>query len=235
MDRRESLKSLVAGAVLGGVVVSGCEPKPANSATPSLHDHFPNARTAEELARDQELLNMPSPYTPEEEKLLSVLADLILPADDLGVEASETNIVDFIAFMGKDKPQQVVPMKGGLAWINHEASKRFERGFSELSQDEQKMILDDIAYPEQAKDQFAQGVKFFSNLRNMVCTGYFTSQAGIKALDYQGNVANIWDGPPIEVLNEHGFEYEDKYISQYVKAEDRNKIAQWDADGNLIA
>jgi len=35
-------------------------------------------------------------------------------------------------------------------------------------------------------------------------------------------------------MKKHGFQYEEKYLSVYLKPEDRGEIAQWDEQGNLV-
>ena len=48
--------------------------------------------------------------------------------------------------------------------------------------------------------ELQQGVVFFALLRSLVLTGYYTTQMGIESLGYQGNISNIWDGVPEDVL-----------------------------------
>ena len=43
-----------------------------------------------------------------------------------------------------------------------------------------------------------------------------------------GNVPNAWDGVPDDELKKHGLSYDTKWKDMYVKAEQRNKLAQWD-------
>ena len=39
-------------------------------------------------------------------------------------------------------------------------------------------------------------------------TGYFTSEVGVSEIGYQGNVPNIWDGVPEDVLKSVGVAYD---------------------------
>jgi len=50
----------------------------------------------------------------------------------------------------------------------------------------------------------SQGVAFFSLLRNLVASGFWTSQMGIADMGYMGNTPNQWDGVPVEVLQQYG-------------------------------
>ena len=60
------------------------------------------------------------------------------------------------------------------------------------------------------------GVAFFSLMRNLTLTGYYTTEMGIKELGYAGNQPNVWDGVPQEVLDEHGLSYDPEWIARCV-------------------
>ena len=71
------------------------------------------------------------------------------------------------------------------------------------------------------------GASFFSRIRNLVTTGYFTSKIGIKYLGYKGNVPNVWDGVPQDVLDKHGLSYSPEMLERSVKPEERGDIMDW--------
>jgi hypothetical protein len=116
-------------------------------------------------------------------------------------------VTGFIEFIVKDRPEMKTPMRGGLRWIDAESNKRFQKLFTELTPAQRINIVDDIAYPELAKKEFSQGVSFFTMLRNLTATGFFTSKMGIEFLGYKGNVPNEWEGVPADVLAKHGLSY----------------------------
>jgi len=64
--------------------------------------------------------------------------------------------------------------------------------------------LDDIAYPDTAPPEFSQGVSFFNTFRDFVASGFWSSKMGVEDLPYQGNVANVWQGPPKEWTDKLG-------------------------------
>ena len=78
-------------------------------------------------------------------------------------------------------------------------------------------MIDDIAFPEQAKPEMQPGVAFFSLMRDLTATGFFTSEMGLKDLDYQGNRPNQWDGVPNDVLNQYGLKYDQRTLDISVK------------------
>ena len=119
-------------------------------------------------------------------------------------------------------------------WLDNRAQKRFQYTFSECSEVQQKLLLDEIAWPDEASPEKEQGVGFFNRMRNLVLTGYYTTEMGIKDLGYQGNVPNTWDGVPESTLAKHNLSYDPEWLEKCIDQDTRNEIAQWDEQGNLI-
>jgi hypothetical protein len=143
----------------------------------------------------------PKFFTAHEWATVGLLADIIIPKDERSGSASEAGAPEFIDFMMIDRPEYQVPMRGGLRWLDAECHDRFGRTFVDCAEAERTQVLDDIAYPRKAAPQFSHGVAFFSNFRNLVATGFWTSRIGIEDLRFMGNVANPnWDGCPPECL-----------------------------------
>jgi len=67
-------------------------------------------------------------------------------------------------------------------------------------------MVNDIAYPAIAKPGMEQGVAFFNRMRDLTATGFFTSEMGIKDIGYVGNMPNVWQGVPEDVLKQYGLE-----------------------------
>jgi hypothetical protein len=91
-----------------------------------------------------------------------------------------------------------------------------------------------VAWPDKATEAYSGGVRWFNMLRNLTCSGYFSTEAGWKYMGYMGNQANVWDGVPQKVLDKHGVSNPEKYAAIYLKPEERGKVAEWDEQGNLI-
>ncbi|TBW27161.1 gluconate 2-dehydrogenase subunit 3 family protein [Gramella sp. KN1008] len=228
MDRRESLRTLLIGGA-GTSLLLSCkldEGTDVSELTDIKEKTFDYGRTPEEEARDEALLEQDF-YTDEEMKTIIVLSDIIMPGEGSAKPASEVGVPEFIEFITKDIPSHQTPMRGGLRWLKNESYKRYEKDFIDLSQEEQIAIIEDIAYPNDVKPEFTQGAQFFSRIRNLVTTGYFTSKEGIEYLGYKGNSPNVWDGVPEEVLQKHGLKYDDKILAQSIKPEERNDIEDW--------
>ncbi|MEM9672418.1 MAG: gluconate 2-dehydrogenase subunit 3 family protein [Bacteroidota bacterium] len=233
MDRRESMKTMLLGSLTGGLVMSGCAPEEAAEQTATPAETGGYGRTEAEKLRDKMLMEAEF-FTEEEVDTIATLCDLILPASaDFG-SATDAGVHEFIAFIVKDIPDHQVPLRGGMMWLNHRSIKRFGDVFTKATVAQQKELLDEIAYPDKATPEVAQGVKFFDRMRNLTLTGYYTSKMGIDDLGYQGNRPNVWDGVPEDILQEHGLSYDEEWLSKCVNQENRDVMAEWDEDGNLL-
>jgi len=122
-----------------------------------------------------------------------------------------------------------VPMRGGLRWLDLQCVKRFGKNFREADEKERLEIVDDIAYPvvmdkadidkgikptKKIKPGMEQGVAFFSLMRNLTATGFYTSPIGFKDLGYVGNRPNRWNGVPEDVLKQYGMSYSEKDLKE---------------------
>lgn len=234
MDRRESLKTLLVGTVAGGAMVTGCNPSVDETVTelPKEQNGL-YGRTEKEKERDQKLFEEQF-FTEKELVTIAVLCDIILPATDTDKSATEVDVPDFVEFIAKDLPYHQQPLRGGLMWLDHQSNTRFNRSFSDCNQDQQLELVEDIAYPEPKNPEMKPGVAFFDRMRNLTLTGYYTSQEGIRSLGYVGNIPNVWDGVPEDVLNKHGLTYDEVWLSKCVDQKSRNEKAEWDEEGNLL-
>ncbi len=240
MDRRESIKSLLLGSVAGGLVIHGCTPGMETTATESELAFSKAAalnygRTPEEIAHIADLYAEQF-FNEHEMATLAVLCDLILPANTTHGSASSVGVPDFIDFMAKDYPDFQLPLRGGLMWLDHESNTRYQKVFKDGAADEQKAILDEIAFhdPEVSLQEQAAELQFFVLLRNLTLTGYYTTKEGIEDLGYKGNSPNVWDGVPEDVLQKHGLAYEEEWLAKCVDQSQRDVVAEWDDEGNLL-
>ena len=232
MDRRESLKGLFVGTLATGLVAKGCAPneKP-EEAKPETKGY---GRTPKEKARDEELMATTF-FTPHEMETIAVLCDIILPSTDQYGAATDAGVPAFVEFIVKDLPDHQLPLRGGIMWLDNRCNAQFGKEFKVASDSEQKQLCDEIAYPEVEEAALQPGIKFFSRMRNLTLTGYYTTKMGIDDLGYKGNTPNVWDGVPEDVLKEHGMSYEEEWLAKCVDQSKRAEIAQWDDDGNLIS
>lgn len=154
---------------------------------------------------------VPTFFTATELRLVSVLSDIVIPKDERSGSATDAGVPEFMDFMMIDQPARQVAMRGGLAWLDVECQRRFDKTFLNCADAERTAVLDDIAWPSKAKPEFAHGVAFFTNFRDLTASGFWTTRMGINDLQYLGNrsVAR-WNGCPEEALKKLGVSYETK-------------------------
>jgi gluconate 2-dehydrogenase gamma chain len=193
MNRREAL-TLIA---LAPFATAGAGARPASAQPPAT---AAAKRGAE-----------PKFFTPHEFATVVVLADLVLPADERSPSASEAGVPEFIDFILSDfagTPHRA-PIRGGLAWLDAESRRRFGKSFVDAAEPERTAILDDIAWPARARPEMSHGVAFFNRFRDMVASGFWSSEVGVQDLGYQGNRAVAqWEGCPPEALRRLGVSYD---------------------------
>jgi gluconate 2-dehydrogenase gamma chain len=205
MNRRDSLKAIGLGAVSASALIAGCNPEPKGKTGGDDTPVTTIGRQDFEIARDKALLQETF-FDAHETATITLLADIIIPKDQHSGSAADAKVADFIEFIVKDEPEHQLPMRGGLKWLDVESLNRFDRDFIGCSTEQQKAILDDIAYPMQAKPRMQPGVAFFNKMRDLTAIGFFTSKIGIADLGYKGNAPGKWEGVPLDVLKQYGLE-----------------------------
>ncbi|HYG18373.1 MAG TPA: gluconate 2-dehydrogenase subunit 3 family protein [Ohtaekwangia sp.] len=214
MDRRKYLKTLAASTVGAGVLLQSCDPKPKEEALAPVD--FTIDRTPEELAHERKLMSEKF-FDEHEMKTIGVLTDIIIPRDDVSGSATDAGVPDFIEFIAKDMPRYQTPIRGGIKWLDIQCLKKYNADFASLSEQQRIEMVDQIAFPEQAKPEMAPGVAFFNTMRDLTACGFFTSKIGIADLGYVGNRPNQWDGVPKEVLAQYGVQYDQRTLDISVK------------------
>jgi hypothetical protein len=130
--------------------------------------------------------------------------------------ASDAKVADFIEFIVKDQPQFQTPMRGGLRWLDLQCLNRYEKTFRECSEQQRIEMVDKIAYPRKATPDMTQGVNFFSLMRNLTVTGFYTTAIGFKDVGYVGNRPNQWNGVPDDVLKQYNMAYTEKELKECI-------------------
>lgn len=236
MDRRKSIKSILLGGVAGGLAVHGCSPAPENAESKEIQGaEFNYARTPEEKELLAELQEEEF-FNPHEMETIAVLCALILPANEEFGSATDAGAPEFIEFMAKDYPPFQTTLRGGLMWLDHKSNTEYGTEFKATPEMQQKELLDSIAFydPEVPLDNQALEIQFFALMRNLTLTGYYTTKMGIEDLGYKGNMPNVWDGVPQDVLEQHGVAYEEEWLAKCIDQSKRGIIAEWDENGNLL-
>lgn len=221
MDRRKSLKAIAVTTFSTGLLLDACKPgdKKAEEAQKQAEpgSEFTLDRTPEEKQAYKEIVSKTF-FTTHEMATIAMLADIIIPKDEVSGSATDAKVPDFIEFIVKDMPEHQVPMRGGLRWLDIQCLKQFEKSFVDCDEAQRMQMVDEIAWPKKAKPSMAQGVSFFNLMRNLTVTGFYTSEIGVKNdLKYAGNTPNKWNGVPDDVLKQYGLAYTDKENKECAK------------------
>lgn len=233
MNRRKNLKILATGIVGSSLFLpAGCKTEKNQSERSVLLD-WNYGRTEEEKIHDSKMLEA-SFFTDKEKSVLTQLIDIIIPEDEKSPSASQAGVLEFLEFMVKDYPKFQHTLRGGIMWIEQKSEKLFQKKFVDIDAEQKLYVVDLIAFPDQVEDENRHAVPFFNLLRNLTCTGFFTSKIGLEDLGYLGNRPNQWDGIPQEVLDLYGLDYDPKYRNVYLDIKQQQDIVQWAENGDII-
>ncbi len=194
MNRRTILKMLSAGPI-AALAITEAEARQA-------HQHV---QTAKQAAQKTGAAFKPKFFTAHEYDTVRVLSDLIIPADERSGAATAAGVPEFMDFIMIDMPTRQVAMRGGLAWLDLDCQRRFDRTFTGASAAQRTEVLDALATYGELKAGLTHGQAFFRAFRDLTASGFWTSKMGMTDLGYMGNaVVGKWDGCPPEQLKKLG-------------------------------
>lgn len=207
------------GAVSGSLLLDACKNKGAgiNGKEGNTDPAALNYDRTDEEKKVHEKLTAETFFTEHELATIAVLSDIIIPADDVSGSATDAGVPAFIEFIVKDKPEFQTPMRGGLRWLDLQMGKLYGTSFKDSKPAQQIALVDAIAFPKKAQAQMAAGVSFFSLMRNLTATGFYSSKIGMKDIGYAGNTPNQWNGVPDDVLKQYNLSYTQKEQAECVK------------------
>jgi len=179
ISRRDILKSLTITAVTGSVL--RVIPLEAAEYAHRL------VRAERDAAKNQAYA--PKFFSPHAYKTLQALCQTIIPSDQDAKGALEAGAPEFIDLIASENKDYQVALGGGLMWLDNTCIDRYAKVYLDCAPEQQKEILDLIAYRRNAKQDpsLGQGVEFFAFLRKLTADGFFTSEIGIEYLGYIGN------------------------------------------------
>ena len=179
ITRRDILRTLTAGVVTGSVL----------KVIPAQAAEYAHRMIQAEKSAAPSGAYKPKFFTAHQYKLLQALCNTIIPPDEHGGGAVEAGAPEFIDLLTSENQEYQLTLGGGLMWLDGNCSDRFGKDYLNCTPAQQKQILDLIAYRENGRKNasLSQGVNFFAFLRKLTCDGYFTSEIGIKDLQYIGN------------------------------------------------
>jgi gluconate 2-dehydrogenase gamma chain len=195
LDRRSMLQLLASAPLAAGFAWTEAE-----------------ASTAHALAQAAQTANAGAAFTPKfftahEYATVRLLVDIILPRDERSGSATDAGVPEFMDFMMIDQPTRQLAMRGGLAWLDLESQKRYDKRFIDCADGERTGLLDDIA-ARPARPELSHGAAFFTSFRDLTATGFWTSKLGMDDLQFMGNrYVATWNGCPDAALKKLGVSY----------------------------
>lgn len=152
-------------------------------------------------------------FTSQQYQMIEHLAEMILPSDDTP-GAKEAGVAEFIDFMvanrvpvsarrdvrctqdatelGNEAQNRFV---SGLDWMNARSKSEFGHAFMECPPEQQKSLLEELAYKAKFKPTTESGRQFFQLLRDYTVVGYYTTKIGLESLGYPG-LRVVWPSMP---------------------------------------
>ena len=138
----------------------------------------------------------PKALTAHEYATMETLSEWIVPG------ARAAGATKFIDFLCNATDEMKVIFTGGLGWLDNAMRRRTDgKDFVSASQDQQKAMLDSIAFRENDSPELGPGIQFFNWARRLVVDAYYTSPAGIKEVGYIGNTAMAKFSVPQEAVD----------------------------------
>jgi len=181
ISRRDILRTLAVGAAGGSVL----QLIPVQAAA-QVHHMISREKSAGPGAKYK-----PKFFSPHQYQTLVTLCGLIIPPDDHSGGAVEAGAPEFIDLLTSENKDWQLQLGGGLMWLDGICMDRYGRTFLDCELHARGEMLDKIAYRKNAvaEPALSQGVEFFAVLRRLTADGFYSSEIGIRDLQYIGNTA----------------------------------------------
>ena len=124
-------------------------------------------------------------FSPREYSLVERLTDIIIPSDETP-GAREAGVAEFIDLMTSRDPELQHDLRGGLSWLDGRSRAVHSKPFLQLTADEQSALLEPLAYKKKFRNDESRGRMFFETVREYTVMGFYTSEIGLKELDFPG-------------------------------------------------
>ncbi len=179
ISRRDILKSLTMTAITGSVL----------RVIPLEAAEYAHRMVRAERAAAEDQVYAPKFFSAHFYKTLQSLCQTIIPSDDAAKGAIEAGAPEFIDLITSENKDYQTALGGGLMWLDNTCIDRYGSVYLECTAQQQKEILDLIAYRKNFRNDpsLGQGIEFFAFLRKLTADGFFTSEIGIEYLGYIGN------------------------------------------------
>jgi gluconate 2-dehydrogenase gamma chain len=142
----------------------------------------------------------PKGLSPHEYRTLERLTDLIVPVEKGAPGAVAAGAAAWIDMLVSESDELKATYKTGLAWLDTTMKQRGAEDFITASPADQTKLLDQIAFRRNTTPELAPGIQFFTWARRMTVDAFYTSEIGIRDIDYRGNTALVSYPAPTEAI-----------------------------------
>lgn len=133
-------------------------------------------------------------FSPAQYRAVEQLAELILPAGEEIKEgktvfypgAADAGVAEFLDFSVSSDPALQAPFREGLAWMDRASAP--SASFTASSTAAQGALLTRLAYKRNFRHGDEPGQQFFRLFRKYAVIGFYTTEMGLRTLDYPGLV-----------------------------------------------
>jgi hypothetical protein len=124
-------------------------------------------------------------FSTAEYALVERLTEIIIPTDDTP-GAREAGVSEFIDLMASRDRDLQGRLRTGLAWLDGKSKTVNGGPFIQLAAEEQTALLEPLAYKAKFAANDETGREFFNTIREYTVMGFYTSEIGLKELDFPG-------------------------------------------------
>jgi gluconate 2-dehydrogenase gamma chain len=143
---------------------------------------------------------VPAALTAHEYLTLERLTDLIIPVENGAPGALAAGAAAWIdTLLGVNSDLKSSYAKG-LAWLDNAARAKGAADFAAATPAQQTALLDLIAYRRNQSSELDPGIQFFTLVRRMTVDAFYTSEIGIRDIDYRGNSPRATFPEPTEAI-----------------------------------
>lgn len=144
-------------------------------------------------------------YTPKalsshQYRTLERLTDLIIPVENGKPGAVAAGAAAWIDMLCSENAQLKETYTAGLAWLDGAMKQHGAADFVGASPAQQTELLDLVAYRRNESPALGPGIRFFTWARRMTVDAFYTSEIGIRDIDYRGNSAMVEYPVPTEAI-----------------------------------
>lgn len=212
VDRRTTLKWLLLGVGVTPAIAACGQGAPADPAALEPLLGTPRPITGTPYGVDPDMLDPQVTWertmTGPQLQLVAALCDVVLPASDELPSGSALGVPDFVDEWVSSPYEMTQGARTGcfalFEWLEGEARGLGAASFAAASLEQQKSLLDRIAWSDRVEPGLQDQASAFDTFRNLSVSAYFSSAEGSEWLGYIGNRPATGDyAGPTEAALDH--------------------------------